>query len=193
MGQNGWPFASVDTFPDADPDPLYNSQHVKDLYLKADSTYEGKFTVPLLWDKKSHKIVNNESSEIIRIFNSAFNEFLPEDKQKLDLYPEELREKIDEVNEWIYHNINSKRFRISSYLRCLILSDGVYRAGFATSQEAYSKAVKEVFGALDRVEKILEENEYLVANKFTEADIRLWVTLVCFSFLFFFVHLPRRL
>lgn len=111
MGQHGWPFASVDPFPGADVDNLYNAEHIKDLYLKSDPNYEGKFTVPVLWDKKTHSIVNNESSEIIRMFNSVFNEFLPEEKKKLDFYPAELREKIDEVNGWIYPNINSKNTR----------------------------------------------------------------------------------
>lgn len=201
MGQNGWPFASVDVFPAADPDPLYNSQHVKDLYIKADPNYEGRFTVPVLWDKKTHNIVNNESSEIIRMFNSAFNEFLPEDQQNLDFYPEDLREKIDEVNDWIYPNINSKQFgiNISSFLVELTLLvyttllDGVYRAGFAKSQEAYSKAVNEVFEALDEVERKLEANEYLLGNRFTEADIRLWVTLVRFSnFIFLKILVENR-
>jgi len=180
MGQYGWPFASVDPFPGADVDNLYNAEHIKDLYLKSDPNYEGKFTVPVLWDKKTHSIVNNESSEIIRTFNSVFNEFLPEEKKKLDFYPVELREKIDEVNGWIYPNINSKNtgrfFSFRKLLRPFSL-DGVYRAGFATSQDAYEKCVKEVFDALDKVEKILEQNEYLLGDRFTEADVRLWVTI----------------
>ena len=107
MGTDGWPFASVDQFPGADVDPVYQSQHVKDLYLRADPNFTGRFTVPILWDKKQNTIVNNESSEIIRIFNSEFNGLLPEDKAKLDLYPGELRKEIDEVNEWVYDKINS--------------------------------------------------------------------------------------
>ncbi|KAI0000875.1 hypothetical protein BJV77DRAFT_1057809 [Russula vinacea] len=129
MGTDGWPFASVDPFPGADADPLYGSQHVKDLYLRADPNYSGRFTVPVLWDKKQHTIVNNESSEIIRIFNSEFDALL-------DLYPAELRGEIDGVNEWVYDRINN----------------GVYRAGFATSPEAYRDAVVPLFEALDRVE-----------------------------------------
>ena len=127
MGTDGWPFASVDSFPDADTDPLYGSEHVKDLYIKADPNYGGRlvvidqlsrihlfnhfllrFTVPVLWDKKNETIVNNESSEILRIFNTAFNHLLPADKAAVDLYPEELRSEIDSLNEWIYPNINSK-------------------------------------------------------------------------------------
>lgn len=107
MGTDGWPFAAADAFPGADVDPLYQSQHVKDLYLRADPNYSGRFTVPVLWDKKQHTIVNNESSELIRIFNTEFNAVIPEDKAKLDLYPAEHRKEIDEVNEWIYDRINS--------------------------------------------------------------------------------------
>ena len=131
MGSNGWPFANVDPFPAADEDHLYQSEHVNDLYLKADPNYAGRFacpllslcnrtdnlfipsfffsrfTVPVLWDKKFNTIVNNESSEIIRIFNTAFNEFLSADKAALDYYPEKLRSQIDALNEWIYPNINS--------------------------------------------------------------------------------------
>lgn len=165
MGSDGWPFANSDEFPGAEVDPLYKSNHVKDLYLRADPDYGGRFTVPVLWDKKTQKIVNNESSEIIRMFNTAFNDFLSPEKAALDFYPEKLRSEIDELNEWIYPNINN----------------GVYRAGFATTQEAYSKAVKELFGALDKVEKILVDKEYLVGNQLTEADIRLWVTIIRFD------------
>jgi putative glutathione S-transferase len=165
MGANGWPFANADPFPAADKDPLYQSEHVKDLYLKVDPDYAGRFTVPVLWDKQLHTIVNNESSEIIRIFNTAFNEFLPADKAALDFYPEKLRSQIDELNEWIYPNINN----------------GVYRSGFATTQEAYQKAVVEVFDALDKVEKILDGKDYLVGDTLTEADVRLWVTLIRFD------------
>ncbi|RDB28046.1 Glutathione S-transferase omega-like 2 [Hypsizygus marmoreus] len=165
MGTHGWPFASVDKFPGADVDPLYNSDHVRDLYLKADPDYGGRFTVPVLWDKKTHKIVNNESSEIIRIFNTAFNDLIPADKAGLDIYPANLRNEIDELNEWIYPDINN----------------GVYRSGFATTQEAYQKAVLEVFAALDKVEKILTGKDYLVAERLTEADVRLWVTIIRFD------------
>ena len=107
MGTDGWPFASVDQFPGADVDPLYQSKHMKDLYLRADPNFHGRFTVPVLWDKKQHTIVNNESSEIIRMFNSEFNGLISEDKAKLDLYPEELRKEIDEMNSWVYDKINS--------------------------------------------------------------------------------------
>ncbi|KAG5642362.1 hypothetical protein DXG03_002959 [Asterophora parasitica] len=149
----------------ADVDPVYHSEHVKDLYIKVDPDYSGRFTVPVLWDKKTHTIVNNESSEIIRIFNTAFNDAIPADKAKLHFYPANLRAQIDELNEWIYPNINN----------------GVYRAGFATSQAAYQKAVVELFEALDKVEKLLVGKDYLVGDTLTEADIRLWVTIIRFD------------
>ncbi|KAF9529789.1 glutathione S-transferase [Crepidotus variabilis] len=165
MDTHGWPFASVDNFPGAENDPLYGSEHIKDLYLKADSDYDGRFTVPILWDKKTHTVVNNESSEIIRIFNSAFDDFLPDEKKAVNLYPEALRPEIDELNGWVYTDINN----------------GVYRSGFASTQEAYSKAVKEVFDSLDKVEKILEGEKYLIGDKLTEADVRLFVTIIRFD------------
>lgn len=142
MGEKGWPFASVDEYPGADVDPLYGSEHAKDLYLRADPNYSGRFlsrvlefkdpfvdkfrgrfTVPVLWDKKNHTIVNNESSEIIRMFNTGFNDLIPADKAKIDIYPEELREEIDSVNQWVYDGINSQssrsppRFGVNSVAR----------------------------------------------------------------------------
>ena len=119
MGKQGWPFANVDPFPAAGVDPIMHAEHVKDLYLHTAPDYDGRFTVPVLWDKKLGTIVNNESSEIIRIFNSAFNELIPEDKAKLDIYPENLRPEIDELNAWVYDNINSC---VSSFLLvfCLV-------------------------------------------------------------------------
>jgi len=165
MGSNGWPFANADPFPGADEDPLFHSEHLKDLYIKANPNYNGRFTVPLLWDKKLHTIVNNESSELIRIFNQDFNDFIPAEKAAIDIYPKDLRPQIDELNAWIYPGINN----------------GVYRSGFATTQSAYEKAVVEVFDALDKVEKILSGKDYLVGDKLTEADVRLWVTIIRFD------------
>lgn len=165
MGTLGWPFANIDDYPGADVDSLYQSEHVKDLYFKIDPDFQGRFSVPILWDKKTHTIVNNESSEIIRIFNTAFNQFIPADKAALDFYPENLRAEIDEVNEWVYANINN----------------GVYRAGVATTQSAYDKAVMDVFEALDKVEKILDGKDYVVGNQLTEADIRLFATAIRFD------------
>jgi putative glutathione S-transferase len=114
LGPDGWPFASTDPYPGADADPLYQSQHVKDLYFRADPNYSGRFTVPVIWDKKQHTIVNNESSEIIRMLNTEFNGIIPEDKAKLDLYPAEHRKEIDEVNEWVYDRINSASALLSA-------------------------------------------------------------------------------
>jgi len=165
MGQNGWPFAQVDPFPGAEEDPLHHSEHMKDLYFKANPDYGGRFTVPILWDKKLHTIVNNESSELIRMFNQEWNDFIPAEKAAIDIYPKDLRLQIDELNAWIYPGINN----------------GVYRSGFATSQEAYEKAVVEVFYALDKVEKILTGKDYLVGDQLTEADVRLWVTIIRFD------------
>ncbi|KAK7047388.1 S-glutathionyl-(chloro)hydroquinone reductase [Paramarasmius palmivorus] len=147
MTPSGWPFANLDNFPGVEVDPLYNSETVSDLYRRAEPNYSGRFTVPVLWDKKHQTIVNNESSEIIRIFNTSFNELLSPEYAKVDLYPQELRKEIDEINEWVYTDINN----------------GVYRSGFATTQEAYETAVKTLFAALDRVEE------------------RLWVTAVRFD------------
>lgn len=131
MGDEGWPFAVADEFPGADKDPNYDSKHVKDLYLRADPDYSGRcvyrhccgpfllltlcsrFTVPVLWDKKQHTIANNESSEIIRMFNSAFNDLIPKEKADLDFYPANHRTEIDGVNEWVYDTINSQ-FILSS-------------------------------------------------------------------------------
>ncbi|EGO03856.1 hypothetical protein SERLA73DRAFT_130409 [Serpula lacrymans var. lacrymans S7.3] len=165
MGKDGWPFASVDAYPGADVDPLYNASHVKDLYFKADPDYTGRFTVPVLWDKKNHTIVNNESSEIIRVFNTAFNDIIPADKAAIDIYPEAHRAEIDSINEWVYDTVNN----------------GVYKSGFAQSQEAYEKAVVPLFNSLDRLEKILTGKDYLVGNTLTEADVRLFVTIIRFD------------
>ncbi|PFH49589.1 hypothetical protein AMATHDRAFT_62909 [Amanita thiersii Skay4041] len=165
MGTQGWPFANIDNFPGAQVDPVRGANHIKDLYLSVDPHYSGRFTVPVLWDKKLNTIVNTESSEIIRMFNTAFNDLLPKDKAALHYYPEELRKEIDGLNEWIYDGINN----------------GVYKAGFATTQEAYEKAVVRVFEALDKVEKLLVGKDYLVGDRLTEADIRLWVTIIRFD------------
>ncbi|KAL1948841.1 hypothetical protein VTO73DRAFT_10647 [Trametes versicolor] len=165
MGAHGWPFANVDAFPGADADPLFGAEHVKDLYMRVNPDYEGRFTVPILWDKKTSAIVNNESSEIIRMFNTAFNDQLPADKAAIDLYPEALRGEIDGINEWVYDTVNN----------------GVYKSGFATSQKAYEAAVVPLFESLDRLEKILTGKDYLVGDQLTEADVRLFVTIVRFD------------
>ena len=139
-----------------------------------------RFTVPFIWDKKNHTIVNNESSEIIRILNTAFNHLIPKDKTALDFYPQAHRAEIDSLGEWIYDTVNS---RFHAELReggLTSATDGVYKAGFAVKQEAYEKAVVSLFDSLDRLEKLLTGKDYLVGGVLTEADIRLWVTIVGF-------------
>lgn len=150
------------------PDPLFGFASVRDFYDEAGDT-EGKYTVPVLWDKKTGTIVSNESSEILRMLNSEFNDWAPsQQNRELDLYPRddpELRRKIDAVNDWVYPNLNN----------------GVYRCGFAKSQEAYDKAIVDLTDAFDRVEGILKKQRYIAGDAFTEADIRLFVTLLRFD------------
>jgi putative glutathione S-transferase len=167
MGAHGWPFKNADpSWADADNDPEHpNFQHVKDLYFHADPNYSGRFSVPVLWDKKHDTIVNNESSEIIRMFNTVFNHMLPADKAAVDIYPEAHRQEIDALNEWVYDTVNN----------------GVYKAGFAQSQSAYENAVHPLFKSLDRLEEMLKDKDYLVGNTLTEADIRLFVTTIRFD------------
>lgn len=160
MLENGWTFA--DDFPGATGDQLYHHQFLYQLYLQADPHYTGRVTVPVLWDKKQQTIVSNESAEIIRMFNTAFDGL---GARAGDYYPLALREKIDELNGWIYDNVNN----------------GVYKAGFATSQQAYDEAVEALFTSLERLEQILGQHRYLTGNQLTEADIRLWTTLVRFD------------
>jgi len=149
---------------DCIPDSINGAKFVRDLYEKAGGPdYEGVYSVPVLWDKEEGTIVNNESSEIMRMFNSEFNEFAK--APELDLYPEKLRAEIDAAAEWVYPTINN----------------GVYRCGFAQSQQAYDKAFGELFGSLDRLEGILEKQRYLAGDVLTEADIRLFVTLIRFD------------
>lgn len=154
MLKNGWEFHPAE--------PLYGFEFAHQLYSKANPEYTGRVTVPILWDKKEQTVVCNESAEIIRIFNSAFNELTG---NRDDYYPEALREEIDEINAFVYPNINN----------------GVYKCGFATKQEAYEEAFDSLFSALDRVESILGEHRYLVGNTLTEADWRLFTTMIRFD------------
>jgi len=160
----GGPFPPA--FPGNDPDPLYNSFSIRDLYDRAGDT-DGKYTVPILWDTKHETIVSNESSEILRMFNSEFNhdETLASNPT-LDLYPPESRDAIDAVNEWVYPTINN----------------GVYRCGFATTQSAYDAAIEELTASFDKIESILSRRRYIAETKnMTEADVRLFVTLLRFD------------
>ncbi|KAJ1967971.1 S-glutathionyl-(chloro)hydroquinone reductase [Dispira parvispora] len=165
MVKEGWKFASSEECPGAIPDSVNHANFIRELYFKVKPDYQGRYTVPLLWDKKKGTIVNNESSEIIRMFNSAFNHLLPEDKKRIDFYPERLHQSIDDINEWVYVTVNN----------------GVYKSGFASSQEVYENHCRAVFQSLDRLEAILAKQEFLVGDRFTEADIRLWTTVIRFD------------
>jgi len=144
------------------PDYINQTKTVRELYEKCGGT-TGRYSVPILWDKKEDTIVNNESSEIIRMLNSSFNELAI--FKDLDLYPNELQKEINEINTFVYDGINN----------------GVYKCGFAKTQEAYNQAFNELFDALDKVEEILSKNRFLVGNRFTEADVRIFPTLVRFD------------
>ncbi|KAF7365641.1 Glutathione S-transferase omega-like 2 [Mycena venus] len=189
LGEHGWPFGNVDEFPGAEADPLYNSNYINDLYLRADPRIcvpvrparPAKFTVPVLWDKKLNTVVNNESSEIIRMFNSAFNDMLPTDKAALDLYPEPLRAEIDALNDWVYSDINSSLTWGCFILLTYDLQTAFIMRGFATQQAVYEKAVVKLFEGLDKVEQILTGKDYLVGGQLSEADVRLFVTVIRFD------------
>lgn len=159
MGENGWSFAPDEG---ADEDPTLGAKHAYELYQKANPTYTGRVTVPFLWDIQEQTIVNNESSEIMRMFNSSFSALQSND---YDYYPEDLKADIDNINDVVYNNINN----------------GVYKAGFATTQAAYEEAVGSLFNALDTVEKRLQTQRYLCGDRITEADWRLFTTLVRFD------------
>lgn len=159
MLEHGWTYHTDEG---STGDRLYQSRYHHEIYTRHDPTYSGRVTVPLLWDKKNQQIVSNESSEIIRMFNSAFDHLTG---NTLDFYPEALRSEIDAINELVYDNINN----------------GVYKAGFATSQEAYEEAYAALFEALDEVELRLSRQRYLCGKTLTEADWRLFTTLIRFD------------
>lgn len=171
LGDKSWRFATPDEDVPGEnvtPDPLHKDfTHLRDIYFSVDPEYKGRFTVPTLYDKKLGTIVNNESSEIIRMFYTEFDDALPEQYKSVDLFPEDLRNDIEDMNGWVYNDINN----------------GVYKSGFATTEEAYTKAVKTLFEALDRVEERLKSQQgpYLFGDRLTEADIRLYTTIVRFD------------
>ncbi len=163
MPAESWMFGE---YPDATQDHVNHAHYLYENYLKVDPNFDGLVTVPVLWDKKQQTIVNNESSEIIRMLNSAFDEFANDD---VDFYPEASRSQIDEINEPVYNNVNN----------------GVYRCGFAKTQEAYNKAYDRLFKTMDELEDTLSKQRYLVGEQITEADWRLFTTLVRFDAVYY--------
>ena len=177
----GWAFVDPKTTPSlpgpsglgqyssegAIPDTVNNAQYVRDLYEMC-SEGNTRYTVPVLWDKVKHTIVSNESADIIRMLNSSFDAIVP---SKVDLFPLEVRDDINAINEWIYNDINN----------------GVYKCGFSATQSAYDDAVTNLFRSLDRVEAILANQRFLVGQTFTEADLRLFTTLIRFDEVYY-VH-----
>ena len=163
MLKDGWSFAT--DFPGATGDTLFNLPFARDIYTKVDPQISGRVTVPILWDKHQNKIVSNESSEIIRMFNAAFDKITG---NTLDFWPADLRDDIEAVNTRIYDTLNN----------------GVYRSGFATTQSAYDKAVTELFDTLDWLEDRLSASRYLMGDRVTEADWRLLPTLLRFDLVY---------
>jgi putative glutathione S-transferase len=163
MGDDGWTFDP--DYPEATGDTLYDLPFMRDIYTKADPSVSGRVTVPVLWDKKRETIVSNESAEIIRMFNSAFDALTGNEE---DFWPETLRDDIEPINARIYDTLNN----------------GVYKAGFATSQEAYDKAVYPLFDTLDWLDERLDANRYLMGDILTEADWRLFTTLIRFDLVY---------
>jgi putative glutathione S-transferase len=161
LTETGWSFDT--DFPGATGDRINHHSHLKQVYQQASDNFAGIVTVPVLWDQMLGTIVNNESAEIIRMFNSEFQMLCAH--PEFDLYPAKLRSLIDEVNAWVYPDINN----------------GVYRCGFARSQKAFDAAYSQLFSALDRVEEILSRQAYLCGNTLTEADVRLFATLIRFD------------
>ena len=156
--ETGWTFKDDGSTGDS----LFGSEHLYQVYQRAKPDFTGRVTVPVLWDKQRETIVNNESAEIIRMFNSAFNALTGNED---DYYPEDLRPRIDEINKRVYDTVNN----------------GVYKAGFATKQAAYEEAVEALFASLDWIEEILSDNAYLAGDRVTEADWRLLTTLIRFD------------
>jgi len=159
MAENGWTFADGDG---VIPDPINNADYMYQVYQAADASYTGRVTVPVLWDKKKSTIVSNESADIIRMFNSAFDGI---GATEGDYYPEPLRGEIDEINARVYSTVNN----------------GVYKAGFATTQGAYEEAVEPLFESLEWLDGRLSERRYLLGDRITEADWRLFTTLLRFD------------
>jgi len=163
MLSHGWEFSN---YPGSIPDTVNGARYLHQIYTSAEPEYSGRVTVPVLWDKDNKTIVNNESSEIIRMFNSEFNDF---GDSSVDFYPPDLRAEIDSVNDLVYVNVNN----------------GVYRCGFATTQDAYDEAFYALFSTLDTLEERLGRNRYMAGERLTEADWRLFTTLLRFDPVYF--------
>jgi putative glutathione S-transferase len=160
LTEQGWAFGD---FEGADKDPLFDAEYMHQIYTRADPGYSGRATVPVLWDKKQNVMVNNESADILRMFNSAFAQIAPEGP---DLYPADLAGDIDTLAPWLYERLNN----------------GVYKVGFASTQTAYEEANKQVFETLDTLEQRFSDGRnFLLGDRFTELDIRLFVTLIRFD------------
>jgi glutathionyl-hydroquinone reductase len=164
--QQGWTYEDNPAFPDCTPDRVNGFRYLHEAYTASEPRYTGKVTVPTLWDKKTGRIVNNESSEIIRMLDSEFRGI---GADPMDYYPQGLRSEIDRINELVYGNVNN----------------GVYRCGFARSQAAYDAAYDGLFATLDQIEALLGRQRYLVGHQITEADWRLFPTLVRFDVAYF--------
>jgi putative glutathione S-transferase len=164
--EQGWTYGSDPKFPDCLPDTVNGARFLHQIYAKSEPTYTGKVTVPTLWDKKTNKIVNNESSDIIRMLNSEFRGIAGDDT---DYYPEKHRAEINRINDFVYANVNN----------------GVYRCGFAKTQAAYDEAFDKLFAALDELEVRLADEPTLVGGAITEADWRLLPTLLRFDVVYF--------
>jgi glutathionyl-hydroquinone reductase len=168
--ERGW---AITNAPGTTPDPVNHFMFLSEGYVATDPGFDGRVTVPVLWDRRTERIVNNESSEIIRMLNAEFDAF---GDRSLDLYPEALRRDIDEVNAFVYANVNN----------------GVYRCGLAKSQAAYEESFRNLFAALDELETRLGRQRWLVGDRFTEADLRLFPTLVRFDTVYYVLFKCNR-
>ncbi|KAJ0109571.1 hypothetical protein J7T55_014133 [Diaporthe amygdali] len=169
--ENGWPgwqFPSSDSeYPGANVDPLFGAKYLHELYFKADPEYKGRYSVPLLWDTLTNTIVNNESTDLLRDLQTGFNSILPEADSNVTLYPDHLQGEIDRISVWMQRDLNV----------------GVYKAGFATTQEDYDKNVPVVFAALNKLEKIIAQHggPFILGKDLTELDVRAYATVIRFD------------
>ena len=167
MLEHGWVLSEQESLKYGyEASPITDIEYMYQVYTTNQADYSGRVTVPVLWDKENNCIVNNESSEIIRMLNTAFNKFTDD---RTDYYPDFMHAAIDEINELVYHNINN----------------GVYKCGFATAQDVYEKHYENLFIAMDQVDDVLSQQRYLAGNQITEADWRLFTTLIRFDCVYY--------